>query len=90
MPRPTSPPGEGASIDILSKQLRELVSRPAFDIDRWRSAKMQIAATPATDLAGVIEKLRIVHAETEVDADEKDLKILKSAIMDLERLLEIK
>ncbi len=51
---------------------------------------MQIAATPATDLAGVIEKLRIVDAETEVDADEEDLKILKSAIMDLERLLEIK
>ena len=90
MPGSTSSSGEGASIDVLSKQLRKLVSRPAFDIDRWRSAKMKIAATPATDLAGVIEKLRIVDAETEVDADEKDLKILKSAIMDLERLLEIK
>ncbi len=88
MPRPTSSSGEGASIDILTKQLRKLVSRPAFDIDRWRSAKIQIAATPATDLAGVIEKLRIVDAETEIDAD--DSKILKSAIMDLERLLEIK
>ncbi len=90
MPRPTSSSGEGASIDILAKQLRKLVSRPAFDIDHWRSAKIQIAATPATDLAGVIEKLRIVDAETEIDADEKDLKILKSAIMDLERLLESK
>ncbi len=49
---------------------------------------MQIAATPATDLTGVIEKLRIVHVETEIDADGMDLKILKSAIMDLERLLE--
>ncbi len=49
---------------------------------------MQLAATTATGPAGVAAKLRIVRAGTEFDADKIDLKILESAIIDLERLLE--
>ena len=86
MPRSPSSSGETASIDFLAKQFDEIESRPKFDRERWISLKMQIAATQATDHAGVIEKLRIVRAELELDADELDLKILESAIADLERL----
>lgn len=89
MPWSTSSSGVTASIDFLAKQFRQIVSRPAFDRDRWESLKMQIAATPAIDLAGVNEKLRVVRTEMEFDAGELDLKILDSAITDLEFLLEV-
>lgn len=54
-----------------------------FDKDRWRSLKKQLAATPATDLAGVATKLRIAHHEIQIDADRLDSNILKSAITEL-------
>ena len=60
MPRSPSSSGEAASIDSLATQFREIVSRPKFDRDRWKSLKVRIAATRASDRAGVIEKLRIV------------------------------
>jgi hypothetical protein len=88
MVRSTSSSEETASIEFLIKQFRQIESQPNFDSNRWKSLKIPIAATPATDLAGAIEKLRIVHAEMEIDADELDLNILRSAITDLETLSE--
>ena len=88
MPGWTSSSGETASIDLLAKQFREILFRPLFESHLWKSAKIRIADTPATDLAGAIEKLRLVHAEIEINTDEIDLQILESVIMDLERLFE--
>ncbi len=83
MPKATSSESESASIDLLEALIREIEAQTPFDRDQWKSLKMQLAAIPATDLAGVAAKLRVVDHEIQIDADQLDLNILRSAITDL-------
>ncbi len=84
---PSTPSGEEtASIDFQALRIRESEVQPGFHRDQWKSLKMRLAATPATDLSGVAAKLRIVHDGIRFDADQLDLNIIHSAIADLRRL----
>ncbi len=83
MPKPTSWDDATRTIDCLESLILESGVQIPFDKDRWRSLKKQLAATPATDLAGVATKLRIAHHEMQIDADRLDSNILKSAITEL-------
>ncbi len=84
MPKSTSSEVETASIDFLESHIRKCEAKDEFDRVHWKSLKMQISATPATDLAGVAAKLRVVDQEIQIDADQLDLNILRSAITDLQ------
>ncbi len=88
MPTPMSSWVKAESIGFLELRIHEIEAQDPLDIIYWKSLMMQLAATTATGPAGVAAKLRIVRAGIEFDADEIDLKILESAIIDLERLLE--
>ena len=84
MPKPTSSDDETRPIDLLESLILESAVQIPFDKVRWKSLKKQLAATPATDLAGVAAKLRIVQHEIQIDADQLDSKILRSAITELQ------
>ncbi len=86
MPKPTSWDDATRTIDCLESLILESGVQIPFDKDRWRSLKKQLAATPATDLARVAAKLRVVHHEIQIDADQLDSKILRSAITELKRV----
>ncbi len=90
MPTPTSSGDEAESAGFLELRIRKIGAQAPLDEAYWKSLKTQLAVTSATDIAGVAAKLRVVHDGIQIDADQLDLSILRSAIMDLERLLEIK
>ncbi len=74
---------ETPSTDFLALRIHETEAREAFDRVHWKSLKAQLAATTAINLAGVAAKLRVVHDGVQMDADQLDLDILRSAITDL-------
>ena len=86
MPTSTTSGNEAASVESLELLIRESEAQDAFDGDHWKSLKMRLAATPATDLAGVAAKLHVVLDGIRIDADQFDLNILGSAITDLQLL----
>jgi len=79
----TSSGDETPSTDFLALQIQKTEARDAFDRVHWKSLKAQLAATTAINLAGVAAKLRVVHDGVQMDADQLDLDILRSAITDL-------
>ena len=86
MPNPMSSEHAARPIDFLVSRILESAVQIPFDKVRWKSLKKQLAATPATDLAGVAAKLRVVQHEIQIDADQLDSKILRSAITELKRV----
>ena len=77
---------EAGRIELLASRIFEIGKQVPFDNSQWKSLKEQLAATPATDLAGVAAKLSVVHHEIQVDADQLDANILQSAITELRRV----
>ncbi len=88
-PKPTSSDDATRTIDFLASLILESGVQIPFDKDRWKSLKRQLAASPATDLAGVATKLRIVHHEIQIDAHQLDSNILWSAITELQLVSKI-
>ena len=88
MPTPTSSRDAAESIGFLELRIREIEAQDPLDGVYWKSLKSRLAVTAATDIAGVAAKLRVVSDGIQIDANQLDLSILRSAIMDLERLLE--
>ena len=74
---------ETGRIELLVSRIFECGMQVPFDKNQWMSLKEQLAATPATNLAGVAAKLSVVHHEIQVDADQLDANILQSAITEL-------
>ncbi len=74
------------SIDLLALRIREAEAREVFGRVHWKSLKVQLASTTAIDLTGVAGKLGVVHDGIQIDADQLDLEILRSAITDLRHL----
>ena len=85
MPTPTSSSSgnDSPSIDFLETLIREIEAQAPFDQDHWKSLKIQLAATRAADLAEIAAKLRVVDHEIQIETDQLDLNILRSAIADL-------
>lgn len=84
MPSKPSSEDEKALAELLAQEICDLEARPDFVHGGWRTLKSQLAATRATDLAGVAAKLRVVLASVDCDACRLDVDILRSAIADLE------
>jgi hypothetical protein len=57
--------------------------------EQWCDASLLLSRTPATSLAGVAAKLRVLAAEIDVGkaTDDRDLALAETALQDLERLL---
>ena len=75
-----------ASVDVLELRTLEIEACEAFDLVSWKSLMKQLASTKAVDPAGVAAKLSVVLDGIQMDADQLQLDILRSAITDLQLL----
>jgi len=75
-----------ASAASLAERILVSEDRQPFDLPEWSRLRRRIAATPAAGLADIAAKIRVVLSALEVDGDPPDVKILRSALADLERL----